>query len=175
MGLAYNFIDLDTHTQADICMYVCMWLGLATLAICQRAHNHSLQLATAAVKFIACPLQSRKSFLTCPMAQICVCVCYVVSLSCLCHLLILYSNFRLMHMTLIRLHPVEEVSTCAPPPRLSLSYISVFFFLFFGWHAFKALYLFTPLSPWLPWWALCACFLLNFAPVCRLLHLSTCL
>lgn len=142
------------------------------LAICQRAHNHSLtspESREETVKFIASESKSRKSFLTCPppMANVasavytCVCVCggvclrgcvCCVSLSCL-HLLILYSNFRLMHMTLIRLHPVGGLDLSSPfsPPACACpSFIIVIFFrldVCKGNHAFKALYLFTPLAP----------------------------
>lgn len=132
-----------------ICNVQLLW---EYLAICQRAHNHSLTSPKSreeTVKFIASESKSRKSFLTCPpqwqmwqvqcahvfvCAGVCVCC---VSLSCL-HLLILYSNFRLMHMTLIRLHPVGGLDLSLPL-LLSCFCLPLVYHchIFFGWMCAK--------------------------------------
>lgn len=138
------------------------------LAICQRAHNHSLtspESREETVKFIASESKSRKSFLTCPppMANVasavctCVCVCGGVCVLCVVVLPALaYFIFQLPAYAhdfnpaasawRSRLELPLLLLLLVPAPRLSLSY---FFRLDVckGNHAFKALYLFTPLAP----------------------------
>lgn len=129
------------------------------LAICRRAHNHSLTSPERKDCQVHCTVQKSQIFSDLlPMANVasamCIYVC-VVSLSCL-HLLILYSNFRLMHMTLIRLHPVGGLDSslprpaplppCACPPLVYHCHIFFWLGVCKGNRAFKALYLFTPLT-----------------------------
>lgn len=144
MGLACNFID--SHTQ--IYTQLVGWQYVNVLII-----THS-----AAVKFIACPVQKSQIFADLPHGTnvyVCVCVC-VCKCNCVCvccvvvlplRLLILYSNFRLMHMTLIRLHPVEKVSQLVVLQLLLVYHCHTYISLFFLKH-----YIYLPplLNPWLP-------------------------
>lgn len=124
-----------------ICNVQLLW---EYLAICQRAHNHSLtspESREETVKFIASESKSRKSFLTCPPPQwqmwqvqcahvfVCagVCVLCVVVLPALAYFIFQLPAYAHDFNPAAsgwrsRLEPPPSPLLLVPAPRLSLSY-----------------------------------------------------